>query len=72
VSHYEPLRRAVAVHGLEELPLTVSHAAAGATLPALHTDPCDRLLIAQALVDGPMLVTADRGIMRYDVPVLEA
>lgn len=42
-----------------------------ASLPALHGDPIDRLLIAQAPADGRMLVTSAREIMRYDVPVLE-
>ena len=58
--------------GFEELPITVDHAARTATLPTLHGDPFDRLLIAQALVEGLMLVTSDREICRYDVPVLDA
>jgi PIN domain nuclease of toxin-antitoxin system len=59
-------------YGFEELPVTIRHTSLASTLPGLHTDPFDRLLIAQALVDGLMLVTANREIMRYDVPVLEA
>lgn len=58
--------------GLEELPVTIAHAARTALLPPLHRDPFDRLLIAQALVEGLMLVTSDREIVRYDVPVLDA
>ncbi|MCW5548866.1 MAG: type II toxin-antitoxin system VapC family toxin [Opitutaceae bacterium] len=59
-------------HGCEELPVTIAHTTLSVSLPALHGDPFDRLLIAQALADGLMLVTSDREIMRYDVPVLEA
>jgi len=58
--------------GFEELPVTIAHTTLSASLPALHGDPFDRLLIAQALADGLVLVTSDREIMRYDVPVLEA
>jgi PIN domain nuclease of toxin-antitoxin system len=58
--------------GFEELDITVDHAMRTASLPALHGDPFDRLLIAQALAEGLMLVTSDREISRYDVPVLEA
>lgn len=58
--------------GLEELPVTIDHATRTAALPALHGDPFDRLLIAQALAEGLMLVTSDREICRYDVPVLDA
>ena len=42
------------------------------SLPPLHGDPFDRLLIAQALVEGLLLVTSDQAIQRYDVPTLEA
>lgn len=59
-------------HGLEELPVSIAHAVRATVLPPLHGDPFDRLLIAQALEDGLVLVTGDQAIMRYDVPVLEA
>jgi len=58
--------------GFEELPVSVAHAERAMALPALHGDPFDRLLIAQALEEGLVLVTSDREIVRYDVPVLEA
>ncbi len=58
--------------GFEELPITIEHAARTATLPPLHADPFDRLLIAQALIEGLLLVTSDREILRYDVPTLDA
>jgi PIN domain nuclease of toxin-antitoxin system len=58
--------------GLEELPVTIAHAGRAMTLPALHGDPFDRLLIGQALEEGLVLVTSDREIVRYDVPTMEA
>ena len=58
--------------GMVELPVTISHATRAMALPALHGDPVDRLLIAQALEDGLVLVTTDAAIKRYDVPTLDA
>ena len=55
-----------------ELPLTVRHALAVGDLPWVHRDPFDRLLIAQARVEGLTLVTADRVISGYDVPLMAA
>jgi PIN domain nuclease of toxin-antitoxin system len=51
--------------GFEELPVRASHAAATATLPMHHTDPFDRLLVAQALHEPARLLTADLGLRRY-------
>lgn len=53
-----------------ELPLTSAHAAVLADLPLLHRDPFDRMLVAQALVEGLVLVTVDSRVRAYDVPVL--
>lgn len=58
--------------GFGELWISVAHTTRAAELPPLHMDPFDRLLIAQALAEGLVLVTADREIARYDVPVMEA
>ena len=58
--------------GIDELPVSIAHADRAMTLPPLHGDPFDRLLIAQALLEGLVLVTSDREILRYDVPTLEA
>ena len=54
----------------EGLPITLGHAERAGLLPAHHSDPFDRMLIAQALVEGATLVTHDRQFARYDVPVL--
>lgn len=51
------------------LPATVSHALAVARLPLLHRDPFDRLLIAQAMVEGLTMVSADEDLRRYPVRV---
>lgn len=58
--------------GIDELPVSIAHANRAMTLPGLHADPFDRLLIAQALEEGLVLVTSDREIVRYDVPTLDA
>jgi len=56
----------------QELPVTVRHAAAVESLPAHHNDPFDRLLVAQARIEGLILVTADRVLRRYQVKLLRA
>ncbi|HOC01036.1 MAG TPA: type II toxin-antitoxin system VapC family toxin [Verrucomicrobiota bacterium] len=53
-----------------ELPVRFAHTAALRALPGLHRDPFDRLLIAQATVEGLTIVTSDRTFARYQVPVL--
>lgn len=58
--------------GFDELWISVAHTQRAAELPPLHADPFDRLLIAQALAEGMVLVTADREIAKYDVPVMDA
>jgi PIN domain nuclease of toxin-antitoxin system len=51
--------------GLVELPVTAAHAAGVTTLPAIHRDPFDRLLIAQSLAEPLTLVTNDAILRRY-------
>lgn len=51
----------------EILPITLRHIAAVETLPLLHRDPFDRLLIAQSMTEGLPLITADRSISTYSV-----
>jgi PIN domain nuclease of toxin-antitoxin system len=63
------LRRALLDNGYTELPITSQHAAAIYSLPPLHKDPFDRLLIAQATVEGILLLTADRQIAKYPGPI---
>lgn len=53
-----------------ELPITHAHAIAAGRLPVHHRDPFDRMLVAQATVEGLTLVTRDSDIQRYDVDLL--
>jgi len=59
-------------NGFAELAITVKHAAAAARLQLHHADLFDRMLVAQARVEGLKLVTRDAGLSAYDVPVLAA
>jgi len=60
----------VTLQGMAWLPITEEHAAAAARLPPYHRDPWDRILVAQASLDGMQLVTIDRKLAAYDVPIL--
>jgi PIN domain nuclease of toxin-antitoxin system len=51
--------------GFLELPVTARHAAGVGSLPQLHGDPFDRILIAQALAEPLALLTSDRQLARY-------
>ena len=50
---------------LEPLPVTAEHAAAVEHLPDVHRDPFDRLLVAQAVAEGAVLLTADARLAAY-------
>jgi PIN domain nuclease of toxin-antitoxin system len=54
-------------HGIEPLPLDEESALHVAKLPDLHRDPFDRMLVAQALVGGLVLLTPDDPIRQYPV-----
>lgn len=56
--------------GLEILPMSGEHAQAAGELPPHHSDPFDRVLVAQAQLEGLVLVSRDRRLTAYDVPVL--
>lgn len=58
--------------GLQPLPIGLDHAAEAASLPRLHGDPFDRMLVAQSRVEGLTILTSDRVIPSYDVRVLAA
>jgi PIN domain nuclease of toxin-antitoxin system len=63
------LRRGLLNNGYTELPITSEHAIAVYGLPPIHKDPFDRLLIAQATVEGITLLTADRQVAEYPGPI---
>jgi len=60
----------LAALGHRPFAISVEHAVALADLPTHHKDPFDRILIAQAQVDGLTLLTADEKIKAYAVPIL--
>lgn len=57
--------------GFEPVPIRFDHAAAAGLLPLHHRDPFDRMLVAQARVEGMTLATADATLSAYDVPLFE-
>jgi PIN domain nuclease of toxin-antitoxin system len=59
-------------HGFAPLEIGFLHAVEAGGLPPHHGDPFDRMLVAQARVEGLTLVTRDPIFGRYDVPVLAA
>ena len=63
------LREGLLSHGWEELPVDGRHAVAVGSLPPIHRDPFDRILVAQAMVEGLVLLTADRTVADYGGPV---
>ncbi len=60
----------LSVFHLKELPVSVRHGDCASKLPPIHRDPFDRLLVAQAVVEGLILVTGDKKLAEYDLPVL--
>ena len=63
------LRRGLLDSGYVELPVMADHALATVSLPPIHKDPFDRLLVAQATVEGIVLLTADPILARYPGPI---
>lgn len=56
--------------GYEELPITGRHSLLVPTLPPLHKDPFDRILLAQAVFEGVPLLTADKVLSKYPVSLI--
>ena len=65
-------RRVLDDQAFEMLDITVEHAHAVRDLPAHHRDPFDRMLVAQAKVEGLTLVTGDIRLKKYNIPLIEA
>jgi PIN domain nuclease of toxin-antitoxin system len=63
------LYRGLLENGYRELSVTSEHAFVVELLPPLHRDPFDRILIAQAMVEGVTLLTADEKVAQYPGPV---
>ena len=56
--------------GAEELPLSGSAALRVSRLPTVHSDPFDRVLVAQAISTGMTILTPDEAIRQYPVPTI--
>ncbi len=69
---FDPLTiyQALVENNYIELAITGNHTIATKHLPQIHKDPFDRMLIAQAIAENMLLVTADRTIAKYSAPVL--
>jgi PIN domain nuclease of toxin-antitoxin system len=59
------VRRVTSELVLDHLPVTADHAAAVEHLPDVHRDPFDRLLVAQAVAEGAVLLTSDHRLTAY-------
>ena len=60
----------LAAFRLEELPVLIRHGERAATLPFHHSDPFDRIIVAQALEENLILITGDARLADYSVPIL--
>jgi|SRR5450432_389161 PIN domain nuclease of toxin-antitoxin system len=63
-------RTRLALAGFRPLPITQEHALTAGELPRLHSDPFDRMLVAQAQTENMVLITSDRQLLKYSVPTL--
>src|ERR1700730_8427504 len=63
------LRRGLLDNGCSGLPFLSDHVVAIESLPPIHKDPFDRLLVAQATVEGITLLTADSVVSKYPGPI---
>jgi PIN domain nuclease of toxin-antitoxin system len=64
------LRKMLIAHGYTEIAVTSEHALKVYSLPFLHKDPFDRLLVAQARTEGMLLLTGDLSVSQYSESVL--
>ncbi len=63
------LRRGLLDNGYSELPIGSEHAVEVESLPAIHKDPFDRMLVVQAMVEGISLLTSDSVVAQYPGPI---
>lgn len=63
------LRRGLLDNGYGELPILSAHTVTTTDLPSIHRDPFDRLLVAQATVEGIVLLTSDALVAQYPGPI---
>jgi len=72
ISSTRSIAQATDESGFDELPVTFAHSAQLAVLPPIHRDPFDRMLIAQAMVEGLTVVTRDNALQQYGVVTIKA
>jgi PIN domain nuclease of toxin-antitoxin system len=63
------LRRGLLDNGYNELPIVSQHVVAIESLPTIHKDPFDRILVAQVTVEGITLLTTDATVAKYPGPI---
>jgi PIN domain nuclease of toxin-antitoxin system len=63
------LRRGLLDNGYSELPIISDHVVAIDSLPPIHKDPFDRILVAQATLEGVTLLTIDSAVSQYPGPI---
>ena len=66
----EFFRKRLAAAGFLPLPISHEHALTAGELPRLHSDPFDRMLVAQAQTEGMVLITGDRQLLKYPVQTM--
>lgn len=64
------VREQLSANGFHQLDIEVRHALQVFSLPMLHRDPFDRLLIAQAVVEEVSLLSSDAAIQAYNIPII--
>lgn len=68
----DDLAAALSANAFQELPITIAHANAAGQLPNHHSDPFDRMLVAQAMIENLTLVTRDENIPKYRIATVVA
>lgn len=63
------MRKTLLENGYSELSITGEHSIFVGSLPLIHTDPFDRMLVAQANVEGMLLLTHDSKLVGYPGPI---
>lgn len=66
----DDLARQVGESGFTALPISLAHGIAAGELPRHHDDPFDRMLIAQALLEGLTIITRDKRFSEYTAALL--
>jgi len=64
------LNKSLVENGYLQIPISVEHTLLTGTLPMIHKDPFDRILVAQSIAEGISLLTTDERIAEYPAPVI--